>query len=115
MKRIEDYSFGTIRIDGQKYQQDVIVYPDRVDSGWWRKEGHRLQLEDISGVLVAPPQTLVVGQGEPGKMKVDKRVAEELERLNVRLIAAPTRVACDRFNKLAEEGKHVVAALHLTC
>lgn len=115
MKRIEHYCFGTISIDGQKYQQDLIIYPDRIDSGWWRKEGHRLQLEDISGVLAAPPEALVVGQGDPGKMHVDGRVAEELERLNVRLIAAPTRVACDKFNELLGEGKHVVAALHLTC
>ncbi len=115
MKRIEHYSFGKISIDGEEYRQDLIVYPDRVDSGWWRKEGHRLQLEDISGVLTAPPDALVVGQGEPGKMKVDGRVAEELERLNVDLIAAPTRVACDTFNELTQQGKRVVAALHLTC
>jgi hypothetical protein len=115
MKKIEKYSFGVIKVDGQGYQQDLIIYPDRVQSGWWRKEGHRLQLEDIQTVLADPPETLVVGRGEPGRMQVDTRVVEELERLNVRLVAAPTRDACEKFNELMEEGKHVVAALHLTC
>ena len=115
MKKIEKYSFGKIHIDGQEYHEDLIIYPDRVQSGWWRKEGHRLQLEDIEEVLADPPEALVVGQGKPGKMQVDARVAEELERLNVRLIAAPTHDACERFNELLQEGKRVVAAFHLTC
>jgi hypothetical protein len=115
VKRIEHYSFGRITVDGHEYQQDVVIYPERVQADWWRKEGHKLQLEDIPAVLGNPPEALVVGQGKPGKMQVDSHVVRELERLNVQLIVSPTRDACDTFNNLSEEGKHVVAALHLTC
>ena len=115
MRKIEHYSFGSIDIEGKRYEKDLIIYPDRIQSGWWRKEGHRLQLEDIPAVLADPPEVLVVGQGEPGKMRVDTRVAQKLDELNVRLVAAPTGAACNRFNKLSQQGMRVVAALHLTC
>lgn len=115
MQKIDQYSFGSIDIGGKRYETDVIIYPDRVQPNWWRKEGHRLRLEDIADVLADPPEVLVVGRGEPGRMEVDARVAEALDRLNVQLVEAPTGAACDRFNELSQEGRRVVAALHLTC
>ena len=115
MKTITHYSFGSIEVDGHTYRNDIIIYPQAIQPDWWRKEGHRLQLEDIEGVLSDPPEVLVVGQGDSGMMVVDARVAETLENLNVQLVAAHTKAACESFNKLSQEGKRVVAALHLTC
>jgi len=115
MKTINHYSFGSIEVDGNTYRNDIIIYPQAIQSDWWRKEGHRLQLEDIERVLSDPPEVLVVGQGDSGMMVVDARVAETLENLNVQLVAAHTKAACENFNKLSQEGKRVVAALHLTC
>jgi hypothetical protein len=45
--KIESYRFGEIVIDGQRHSEDVIIYPDRVDAKWWRKEGHSLALTDV--------------------------------------------------------------------
>jgi hypothetical protein len=41
------YEFGIIVIDGSEYRSDVIISNDRVQDNWWRKEGHRLALDDI--------------------------------------------------------------------
>jgi hypothetical protein len=71
LTRIEKYSFGSITIDGRTYKNDLIIYPDRIQDGWWRKEGHLLQLEDIGGVLQKRPDVLVVGRGESARMRVD--------------------------------------------
>ena len=43
---VEHYSFGRITIDGKTYTSDVIVIKGEVRS-WWRKEGHRVALDDI--------------------------------------------------------------------
>jgi len=46
---IEHYEFGHIVIRGKSYSSDVIIYPDHVDSDWWREEGHRLSPVDLWG------------------------------------------------------------------
>ncbi len=40
-----------------------VIYPDKVDAGWWRKEGHALYLVDIKEALAQNPEVLVVGTG----------------------------------------------------
>lgn len=113
--RIESYSFGRIVIDGEEYTSDVIVYPDRVRAGWWRKEGHYLHMEDLLEVLQFMPEVLVIGTGASGAMRVPGDLIEELEGKGIMVIVERTKKACDVFNRLVDEGKRVVAALHLTC
>ncbi len=111
---IQDYGFGRITIDGKTYHSDVVIYPERIDDRWWRKEGHRLQLDDLKAVLDTRPGTLVVGTGYFGCMHVDPAVAEKLKQQGITFIACETKRACTEFNRLRETQK-VVAALHLTC
>ena len=111
---IDSYSFGSIVVEGKRYTADVIIYPDRVDPSWWRKQGHNLCLEDLQDVLRSQPEVLVIGQGKPGLMKVGADVVERLHELGIEVISAPTVKAVRTYNELATE-KKVVAALHLTC
>jgi hypothetical protein len=115
MDRIQDYHFGSVSVDGQRHTHDLIVYPDRVQADWWRKEGHRLRVEDLPDVLADPPEVLIVGRGASAQMVVDPEVEQELERRGINIIAEPTESACERFNELSKEGRRVVVALHLTC
>ena len=110
----DSYQFGCITIEGKNYQTDVLVYPDRIEDQWWRKEGHRLCLEDLKGVLGEQPDTLVVGTGYFGRMAIDPEVPEALEKQGITLIAHTTGKAWAEFNRLKDSQK-VVAALHLTC
>jgi len=111
---IEKYSFGSITIGGNEYHSDVIIYPDKVDSGWWRKEGHRLSAEDLTEALDAKPEILIVGKGAYGCMTVPAETQSHVESLGIRLIAENTREACDAHNKLSQTAR-VVTCLHLTC
>ena len=112
--KIERYSFGEIVIDGKHYSSDVIIYPARVDGHWWRAEGHSLAPEDIWDVLQAPPDILVIGQGSSSQMDVPYETRQKLREAGIEVIAEPTERACKTYNRL-RAGKHVVAALHLTC
>jgi len=110
--RIEDYSFGRIRIGGQNYTSDVIIYPDRV-AKWWRKRGHEVGIEDLLEIAEARPEALVIGLGSSGCVRVLEEAKDYLETLGIELVAQNTGRACETYNKM--EGRSVIAALHLTC
>lgn len=112
--KIQDYSFGKIVIDGKTYTSDVIVYPERVDASWWRREGHLLQPEDIAGVLDAGPEVLIIGTGYSGGMRIQRQTLDLLESNGIEVHVALTRDAVSLYQKIQREG-NVVAALHLTC
>ena len=115
MPVIESYDFGEIMIDRRRYFNDVIIFPDRVKSGWWRREGHRLSIEDLGEVLKERPQILIIGTGYSGLMKVLNGVREYLRSLGIEVIIKPTGEACRAYNAMMKsEGKRIIAALHLT-
>jgi hypothetical protein len=111
---IDGYEFGRIVISGQTFSTDVLIWPGRVKSDWWRREAHLLQLDDVVEALAANPQVLVVGRGDPGRMQVDPALAAFLQDRGVELMAHPTREACRVINDLSAT-RRLAAALHLTC
>ena len=112
--RIESYRFGHIVIDGNTYSSDLIIYPDRVQTDWRRREGHRLVPEDLKGVVDEEARTLVVGTGSFGLMSVLPRTLEYLTSQGFEVIVQKTDDACETYNELSQRRK-VVAALHLSC
>jgi len=114
MNIIDSYHFGTIVVNDKNYTSDVIVFPDRVNAGWWRKSGHELCLDDLTEVMAEKPEVLVVGTGAFGLVKVLPEVPPSLEAQGIKLIAQPTDEACQTYNQLCQS-QNVVAALHLTC
>jgi len=112
--RIEHYSFGKITIQGKEYTSDVIIYPDRVDASWWRKEGHYLQKPDLTDIVAAKPELLIVGTGAHGVMTVPESTIAFLESHNIAVLVERTDKAVELFNN-QPTGKKVIAALHLTC
>ena len=97
---IESYGFGKIVIDGKTYSKDVIIFPDRVIDNWWRKEGHRLDKEDIEEVIREKPEVLVVGTGYYNQMSVPKETKEYVESHGIELKIVETAEAQKMFNEL---------------
>jgi hypothetical protein len=116
--RVTHYSFGNITIDGKRYVDDVIVYPDRVHAPWWRIEGHVLHPEDLSEVINEKPAVLIVGTGHSGAMGVPQETLRLLQSKGIVVRIAKTDKAVELFNQASKQlgnDKSVVAALHLTC
>jgi hypothetical protein len=111
---IDSYDFGRIVINGKRYNSDLIVFSDKVRDGWWRKEGHRLHVEDLKDVLEFKPEVLVVGTGYSGLMRIPLETRRYVESEGIEFLAQKTAEACETFNRLVKSRK-VVAALHLTC
>ncbi len=111
---IEAYDFGRIVIDGKTYTSDVIIFPERIEAAWWRREGHVLHIEDIESIVAAKPELLIVGTGKYGVMKVPAQTRAYLHTKGVDVLVEPTDKAVELYNYYTGV-KKVVAALHLTC
>ena len=112
--KIGHYSFGKIIIDGTTYTSDVIIYPDKVNSSWWRKTGHNLEVADLTDVMNEKPEILVIGTGASGLMKVAEETLSYLKSKDIEVFVLRTDEAVEKFNKLQRD-KKVIAAFHLTC
>ena len=111
---IDHYRFGRIVINGKTYTSDVIVYSDRVDSSWWRQEGHILQKTDLKDILAAKPDILIVGTGDTGVMHVPEGTVRFLQSHSITVHIEKTGKAVELFNNQPSD-KRVIGAFHLTC
>jgi hypothetical protein len=112
---INGYRFGCIEVEGSAYNSDVIITPEGVADGWWRKQGHELAIGDLDKVVAAHPEVVVIGSGCYGRMQVPQATRRFLEEKGIRVEVATTADAVNTFNRLQKESARVVAALHLTC
>lgn len=113
--KIDSFSFGQITIDGRSYTSDVIVFHDRVNAAWWRKEEHRLEPLDVTTILHAQPDVLIIGTGYAGVLTVPKPVIAHIESQDIEVIVDKTPKAIELFNEMQAGKKYVIAALHITC
>jgi len=113
---IDRFSFGTVRIDGSTYEQDVVIDRGEVRR---RKKAPSKKFRDEFGhtpvsVEEAIPwkcRRLVIGTGAYGQLPVMEDVKREAERRRVELTIVPTKEAI----RLIEQGSAVNAILHVTC
>jgi hypothetical protein len=111
---IDSYRFGRMVIDGKTYTKDLIIYPDIIKSPWWREAGHFLALNDIKDVLANNPETLIIGTGYWGLMKVEDEVKKQAKKKGIQLIIQNSKKAVQTFNNIHSQGR-VFAAFHITC
>ena len=115
--RIDQYNFGSIRIDGVVYEHDVVIARGQVRK---RKKKASKPLRDAFGHTPLSVEEdipwdcrrLVVGTGADGALPVMDEVKAEAARLDVALVTVPTREA---IRALQAEPKNANAILHVTC
>jgi len=113
---ITEFSFGRIVVNGTVYTDDLKILQDRVIPQWWRKRGHRVDVEDLEDIIAFRPDILVLGKGEPGRMVASSSTRRLLEQNGIVLIEEKTSRAVRSFNRLLQEGQRRVAAgIHVSC
>lgn len=110
---IDSYKFGEMIVDGKIHSNDLIIYPNGIKSNWFRKEGHKLYLEDIKDYLTAEINLLIVGTGSAGMLEVMKDVQDHCTKSKIALVSKPTAIAIKEYN--ASDSGHTIGAFHLTC
>jgi hypothetical protein len=114
--RFEEFSFGSIRIDGVTYEYDVMI-----DHGAVRKRKKKLSKKfrdafghtplSIREEIPWKCKRLVIGTGT-GALPVMEEVRREAERRNITLVVLPTAEAIEQLKQGSEKTN---AILHVTC
>ena len=112
---ITDFSFGRIAANGQFFNSDIKIVRGTLVPNWWRKSGHTVEIEDVQDILDSDSEILVIGQGQPGYMKITDSLREHLAEMNIELIEKPTARAIETFNRLYNEGRRVSGGFHVGC
>jgi hypothetical protein len=115
--RIDRFSFGSIRIDGEIFDQDVVIDRGAVrvrkkkPSKRFRAEfGHTpLSVEEKIPWKCA---RLVIGTGAEGSLPVMPDVLQEARRRGVEVTAVRTDKAIELLRR---SGRDTNAVLHITC
>lgn len=110
--KIEDFEFGSIKINGIKYQQDLIITPKGIIPNWWRKEGHKIFWEDLSFLNFEGIKYLIIGTGWSGAVQIQENLKEKMRENNIRIISVNSKKAIKEYENYKNEA---ILALHLTC
>lgn len=116
--RFEDFSFGSIRIDGVTYDHDVVIESGKVRK---RKKKPSKELRDAFGHTPLSSKEeipwkcnrLVVGTGAHGALPVTDELKREAKRRQIELVILPTAQAIEALEK--EDLAQANAILHITC
>jgi len=114
--RFQEFSFGSIRIDGATYDYDVVI--DRGQVRKRKKKPSRKFRDEFGHTPLSVEekipwkcQRLVIGTGQ-GALLVMSQVKREARRRKIKLLILPTAEA---IQALKESPDDTNAILHLTC
>jgi len=115
MRKIEEYRFGYMKINGKQYNKDLIINGDNIIENWWRKKGHFLCMDDLKNLNIEKVNYFIVGKGYYGAMEIDKEVLKFFRERKIPIFLGKTQDAAEKYNEVIQEKDKVLAAFHLTC
>jgi hypothetical protein len=114
--RFEEFSFGSIRIDGVTYEHDVVI--DRGEVSKRKKKPSKKFREEYGHTPLSLEERipwkchqLIIGTGT-GRLPVMKDVEREAKRRDIKLIIIPT---VEAIKLLKQKPDDTNAILHVTC
>jgi len=119
MTKVDKLSFGSIIIDGKKYSRDVLVFADgtvkKRRGGFLMFGSHNIKKEEVEELAQDTPEAIIIGTGTNGKAHIASEPQNWAKEKNLNLLVQPSHKAVARLNELSEQGKKVVALIHITC
>lgn len=115
--RFEDFSFGSLRVDGVSYDYDLVI--DRGEVRKRRKKASKRFRDAYGHTPLSVDEDipwkcrrLVVGTGANGALPVMPEVLAEAQQRGVKVVAVPT---IEALRLLTRGGAHTNAVIHVTC
>lgn len=120
MPRLEETRFGSITIDGEIYDNDVIIRPDGTIKKRKKKlskkyygTSHCVSLEEIQQVLKDDkPEELYIGAGQAGQLDLSPEARRFVDELEIRVQRQDTPHILKPYNQAKSQR---TALIHVTC
>lgn len=119
---IEEYHFGSIRIDGKTYNRDVEVRWTGQVLDWQRQNSHNIDEDAVKRAVEQKPDVIVIGTGESGLAQVTEGAKLLIAEQGAKLIIDIAGEAIKTFNiiqqeSIEEQGEQtkIIGLFHLTC
>ena len=119
--KIDSTEFGSITVNGALYTHDIliqlsgeVVKRKKKLSKKYYGTSHIISLEEAEFVYEKGCDTLVVGAGQYGNVKLSLEAAEFFEHRGCRVILMPTPGAIEAYNKTRGKAK-AIGLFHVTC
>ncbi len=116
---IDRTKFGSITIDGEVLEQDVII---RLNGAVKKRKkklskavygtSHTISRDEAEHVYQESAERLIIGSGQYGMVELSQEAAEYFERQGCQVDLLPTKEAAKAWN---EAKGAVIALFHITC
>ena len=117
--KINKTSFGSITVDGNCYDHDIIITLDGKVKKRKKKlskavygTSHKISLDEIKYVYQDKSEGIVIGSGQHGITKLSNEASGFLKRKDCQVVLKPTPEAIQEWNET--EGKWI-GLFHITC
>jgi hypothetical protein len=120
MKKISVKSeFGWIRVNGDRYEKDVVIHSDGSVTKREKKKSRDLKPEyghtplserELEFLPKEQFDALYVGTGHDAALPITPRALEILKKYNATILSTP-----EVIGKIEQETRKFVALIHITC
>jgi hypothetical protein len=119
--KIDSTEFGSITINGTTYTHDIlirlsgeVVKRKKKLSKKYYGTSHIISQEEAEFIYEKGCDTLVVGAGQYGNVKLSPEASEFFGKHGCRVILSPTPAAIETYNKTRGKAK-AIGLFHVTC
>ncbi len=117
--RIDRTKFGSVTIDGEVFEQDVLI---RLDGEVKKRKkklskavygtSHKISLDEAKHVYEKGAERLIVGAGQYGLVELSDEATEYFQRQGCKVVLLPMKDAVQAWN---ESKGAVIGLFHVTC
>lgn len=116
--KIEDYSFGSITIDGEVYTKDLWIINGKIekrDKSISKSQfgtSHKIPKKELKRVITQKTKKVIVGSGDSGLVSLTNKAVEYLEKKELKWEICKTGELAQRKVEFSEKDSGII---HITC
>lgn len=116
--RIEEYSFGSITIDGKVYTKDLWIINGNIkkrDKSIAKNKfgtSHKISRKELKRVITPKTRRVIIGTGDSGLVSLTDKAVKFLEEKGINLEICKTGELKDREEEISGKDSGII---HLTC